>query len=180
MVRLVYDDEFGDSFHFAVNGILVSTCPECDPWTDETEANTLLRSFRDWGNEGGFGFSYDLASFWTGRVLDGNLAGLGYYGSVCEKNRYNLMRKYTNKLGLLRTLHAHEIGHNFNARHDHADSTTIMAPAIINTNRWTEASVNKINDYVNLLVNNKDWCLGECVGPKVGFPFLLLPLAALH
>lgn len=169
MVRLTYDDEFADVVRFAVKGIYLSDCASCDPWSTSADSDVLLDSFRDWGNEGGFGFSYDLASLWTGRVLQDSLAGLGYIGALCESSRYNILRKYTDKTAFLRTLQAHEIGHNFDARHDDDGAPFIMAPVIAGDSAWSESSRKRVADYIKLLNIHKAWCLGDCAAPQAAF-----------
>lgn len=169
MVRLTFDDEFVYELRIIARGFYVSDCPGCDPWTGSTNVRDLLAGFRDWGNAGGFGFSYDLASMWTGRVLNDSLAGLGYVGVVCESRRYNVLRNYTPRAGLLRTLQAHEIGHNLAAGHDPEDAPFIMAPAIADVDGWSDASRSTIERYLNLILAQKDWCLGDCVPPGAGF-----------
>jgi PKD repeat protein len=169
MVRLTFDDEFVYELRIIARGFYVSDCPGCDPWTGSTNVRDLLAGFRDWGNAGGFGFSYDLASMWTGRVLNDSLAGLGYIGVVCESRRYNVLRNYTPRAGLLRTLQAHEIGHNLAAGHDPEEAPFIMAPAIADVDGWSDASRNTIERYLNLLLAQRDWCLGDCRPPEANF-----------
>ena len=156
-----YDDEFADELNFVIVTQFVSNCNTCDPWTNSTAAGTLLSSFRNWGNGGGFGgVIYDLAQLWTDRDLDGGTVGVAYLNAVCNNNRYQVDQDFSSTAWQLRVLVAHETGHNFNASHDAAGSGFIMAPSVNNSNTWSAASVNSINSFVDSRT-----CLALCATP---------------
>ncbi len=150
-VQTVFDNEFADEIRFVAVANYISSCSTCDPWTPSTLANNLLVSFRDWGNLGGFGVGFDVASLWTNRDFDGNVIGLAWIGALCAGNRYNVLQRFSFNAELLRNLQAHELGHNFNSNHDPDGSSTIMAPAINNFPVWSANSVNVINNYINFV-----------------------------
>ena len=155
-----YDDEFADELNFVIVTQYVSNCNTCDPWTNSTAAGTLLSSFRNWGNGGGFGVTYDLAQLWTDRDLNGGTVGIAYLFAVCNNNRYQVDQDFSSTAWQLRVLVAHETGHNFNASHDAAGSGFIMAPSVNNSNTWSTASINSINSFVD-----SRNCLSLCAPP---------------
>lgn len=142
-VQTNYDDEFADELLFNIVEQFVSTCSTCDPWTNSTDAETLLDDFVDWG-PGGFFSTHDIGSLWTDRNFDGSTIGIAYVGVVCTWLRYNCLEDFSNNAALKRVMTSHEIGHNFNASHDGAGSPFIMAPSVSNTNTWSTASISKI------------------------------------
>ncbi|HMP13799.1 MAG TPA: PKD domain-containing protein [Saprospiraceae bacterium] len=168
-VRANYANEFAHDIRFVAKTLWVSACADCDPWSATTNYLELLSSFRAWGNAGGFSTAFDVASLWTGRVLDNQIAGGGYYSALCGQSRYNVLRRYSANAGLMRALQAHELGHNLNARHDNADSQTIMAPTIRNVNAWSDLSRNAINTYFNFALGLPN-CVSTCPEERVPLP----------
>jgi len=146
-VQTNWDDEFADEIQFFISEFFISTSLGADPWTDDTEAGTLLNSFTNWG-PGGFIFPHDVASLWTDRNFNGGTVGIAWLGVVCTSNRYNCLQDFTNNPNSLRVLTSHELGHNFNASHDGAGSGFIMAPSVNNTSTWSSNSINSINNHV--------------------------------
>lgn len=162
LVHTNYDDEFNHTIRFKATGLYVSTCDTCDPWEPVTNYLQVLSEFRNWGNAGGFnGIPYDLACLWTGRAIDNNIVGGGYYGSVCSNQRYQVLRRYTPNLAITRTLQAHELGHNFNALHDPNGTSYIMSPIIRNHSEWSTVSKNAIHSYLNTALTIPD-CFEGC------------------
>jgi PKD repeat protein len=163
-VQTNYDNEFADELRFVVVANMVSSCSTCDPWTSSLVANTLLTSFRDWGNAGGFGVTYDVASLWTNRDFTGDVIGLAWLNAICVNNRYNVLQRFSSNAQTLRVLQAHELGHNFSAQHDAVGSPTIMAPSVNSSSSWSAASVSSINAYV---VNRAQTgtCFSDCGVP---------------
>lgn len=153
-----YDNEFQHELLFEVVQIWISTCSTCDPWTSSTDAGVLLGSFRTWGNSGGFSTTYDVANLWTNRNFDGSTIGISWVDAVCTSFRYLTTQDFSNNQGALRSLLAHELGHNFGSNHDPSGSNTIMAPSLVITNNWSSSSINQINNYVNSIN-----CLGPCI-----------------
>ena len=154
-----WDDEFNNEIQFVIVTQFVSTCNSCDPWTNSTNAGTLLSSFRSWGNSNGFGVSFDLGQLWTDRNLNGSTVGIAYIDGVCTSWKYHVLQDYTTNSNSLRVLTSHEIGHNFDASHDPPNSGFIMAPSVNNTNLWSSASQNKINATINQRAGS---CFAAC------------------
>lgn len=159
-----YDDEFSNQIEFVVNGTFISTCSGCDPWTGSNSASTLLNSFTNWANGGGFGFSHSLATLWTGRNFNGGTIGIAWVGGLCTSDRYNACERFSSNAAVLRVLQAHEFGHNFNAFHDNDGSNTIMAPSVNTSTSWSNTSINSINNYINSQAGVPG-CFGACGSP---------------
>jgi PKD repeat protein len=156
-VQVNYDDEFAHELSFNIVQIFVSTCSTCDPWTSSTNSGALLNSFASWGGTG-FSFEHDVASLWSDRNFDGPPVGVAWLDAVCVSSfKYNILQDFTANANFLRVLQAHEMGHNFGSGHDPSGSSTIMAPAINNTNDWSASSVNQIDNYVSGIS-----CLADC------------------
>ena len=162
-VQSNYDNEFAHQIFFVVATLYVSSCSSCDPWTSSLNSGTLLDDFTDWGNGGGFGVSFDVASLWSNRNFNGDAIGVAWVGGLCSNGRYNVLQNFVTNSALLRVLQAHEIGHNFNAGHDGQGSGFIMAPSVNNTNSWSNNSVSSINSFVNA-ISGAPGCLGPCGG----------------
>lgn len=160
-VQTNYDDEFDDELTFVVVATFIVTSNAEDPWTNSTDgADELLPDFGIWGNNGGFGnVSYDVASLWTNRDLDGPAIGWGFVGAVCANNRYNILQSFTNNASRLRVLWAHELGHNFGSNHDDGNGD-IMAPSVNGAITWSQQSQNAINGYYQ-----DENCLATCPNP---------------
>jgi PKD repeat protein len=158
-VQTNYDNEFADEIQFEVVTTFIATCnnTSCDPWTNNTNAGTLLDDFVDWGNGGGFGVTFDVATLWTGRNFNGGTIGVAYLSGVCTSLRYNTCENFSSNANLIRVVWSHELGHNFSAQHDAGGSGFIMAPSVNNTTTWSPASINSINNFVS----NAN-CLGTC------------------
>ncbi|MFN7117879.1 MAG: PKD domain-containing protein [Saprospiraceae bacterium] len=161
-VRANYDNEFTHQIRFEIVTMWVATCATCDPWGEDTNYENLLAIFRDWGNANGFAKTFDVGTLWTGRVLDDNIGGGGYYGVLCGRLRYNVLRRYSENAGLMRALQAHELGHNLNARHDSTNAPTIMAPFIRDVHAWSPMSQVSINNYFANALTIRN-CLSPCV-----------------
>lgn len=159
-----YDDEFSNQIEFVVNGTFISTCSGCDPWTGSNDASTVLSSFTNWANGGGFGFNHSLATLWTDRNFNGSTIGVAWLGGLCTSNRYNTCERFSSNAALLRVLQAHEIGHNFNAFHDASGANFIMAPSVNSSNSWSTTSINTINNYINAQAGIPG-CFGPCGSP---------------
>ncbi|PSR11770.1 MAG: hypothetical protein C7N36_14880, partial [Bacteroidetes bacterium] len=164
-VQTNYDNEFADEILFEVVTTFIATCSatSCDPWTNSTNAGTLLDDFATWGGGGGFGVSHDMATLWTGRAFQGTTIGIAYLGGLCTDGRYHACENFGGSAQSLRVLWAHEMGHNFNASHD-ASGTFIMSPSVNTSTTWSAQSLNTIN---NFLPSRS--CLSSCgvAGPPV-------------
>ncbi len=156
-----YDDEFDDEIVFVIVTQFISTCSTCDPWTSSTAAGTLLGSFRNWGNGGGFGVQFDLGQLWTDRNLNGPTIGIAYVSGLCTNNRYHVCQDFTTNQQQLRVLTAHEIGHNFSSLHDNSGGF-IMSPSVNTSTVWSAQSQNSVNNLVATRLN-QGGCFSECV-----------------
>jgi PKD repeat protein len=159
-VNTNYDDEFNHSLTMVIVAHFISDCNSCDPWTASTDPGVLLNSFRSWGNGGGFGATYDVASHWSNRNFDGSTVGLAWVGVICSSFRYNVLQDFSSTAWRLRVLQSHELGHNFDANHDGSGSNFIMAPSINNSNTWSAASIASINAHVQNRINSG--CVTPC------------------
>ncbi|MCI5082438.1 MAG: PKD domain-containing protein, partial [Saprospiraceae bacterium] len=167
-VQTDYDDAFADELSYEVVTVFIADCPGCDPWTNSNDAGSVLVSFRDWGNTGGFGpVTYDVATLWTNRNFSGSTLGVAWVGGLCTNLRYNTCQDFTSNASLLRVVQSHELGHNFNSQHDNSTGF-IMSPSVNNTNTWSNQSINTINSFVSNFAANSG-CLTPCVpvGPPV-------------
>jgi len=178
-VQTNYDNEFADEVRYVAVSNFVSSCATCDPWTSSLSSNTLLNSFRDWGNSGGFGLTFDVASLWTNRDFTGDVIGLAWLGSICSTFRYNVLQRFSTNANLLRVLQAHELGHNFNSGHDAAGSSTIMAPSVSSSSAWSANTVSVINSFINSLASSGN-CLSNCGSSGNLAPQPLVQLPVFH
>ncbi|MBI2271143.1 MAG: T9SS type A sorting domain-containing protein [Bacteroidetes bacterium] len=134
-----------------------------DPWDASTDAYTLLTSFKNWGNGGGFGtnVTYDLANLWTSRDLQafGNTGVIGIgatrpdgnFGVICTPDRYCLM-EHSFSVGSAGNWvdQTHECGHTWGAIHTIANSTYIMSPSIGPANQtWDQGNITAILAHKN-------------------------------
>ena len=144
LVATDFDDPFNDEIQILDGPTFVSDCPSCDPWPSTTDANALLASFRNWGNNGGFGTSdYGVASLWVERNISGSVVGIAYLNGLCNSNRYNVLEDFTSSGNLLRNLQSHEMGHNFGC--NHVSGFYIMAASITGSDQWHSSSKSIIN-----------------------------------
>jgi PKD repeat protein len=156
-----YTGSFVHDIQFVIVTQFVSTGP--DPWTNSTNANTLLDSFRAWGNAGNFGTNFDIGELWSDRDFDGGTVGLAWVGAVCTSFKYHILQDFTTDSEFLRCMTSHEIGHNFNLQHDGGSNCNwIMCPFVSNANTWSPASIATFNAYVVTLLGN---CLSSCAPP---------------
>jgi len=139
-----YDDEFADELLYIHAGSWISNCATCDPWTSSTDADDLLDDFTAWA-PGNLGF-HDVASLWTDRNFNGTTIGLAWVGAVCTNFCYNVLQNFTSSSAFLRVLQAHELGHNWDARHD-SGGGFIMSPSVNSSTTWSTNSREDIEDY---------------------------------
>jgi PKD repeat protein len=173
-VQVDYTGNFTHDIEFLIVTQFVTSN---DPWTQSTDAGTLLGSFQTWGNAGNFGVSFDVGELWTNRDFNGGTIGIAYLNGICNDNKYHCLQDFTNNPEFLRVLTSHELGHNFSSGHDAAGSPFIMAPAVQNTNQWSQQSTDAINNYTQIKINSG--CLGACGPPPppliAGFDWLPKP-----
>lgn len=164
-----YVGSFADDFILNIATQYIVTNSGGDPWTSSTDPFDLLPDFASWGQNGGFGVSYDVAELWSDRNFDGTTIGLAYIGVICTSGKYHVLQDFSNNAAYLRVLTAHEMGHNFSAIHDADGSSYIMAPTVSTSTTWSAESVNSVNNHTAPLVGN---CLAatSCSGPSGEIP----------
>lgn len=157
-----YTGSFAHDLEFVIVTQFVST--GTDPWTNSTNAGTLLNSFRTWGNAGNFGVAFDNGELWTDRDFDGSTVGIAFLGGICNSNKYHCLQDFTSNANLLRCMTSHEIGHNFNSNHDTGGGVCppnyIMCPFVNSSTEWSAQSISVINAYMAPRIANG--CLGPC------------------
>jgi PKD repeat protein len=132
-----------------------------EPWSANTDASALVDEFRIWCNANLTGApTFDVGQFWTNRDFAGSTIGIAYVGAVCSTFKYQALQDFTTNNNLMRVMVSHELGHNFNCNHDAAGATTIMAPAVQNTNTWSATSISTVNAYLPGVINGS--CLTAC------------------
>jgi len=143
-----FDNEFNDPISFSIVDDYIATNPSLDLWTATNDANVLLNEF---SNSNFTSVTFDLASLWVSRDIQRfsnfSTVGIAHKPGICQiGKKYNLIEDYSS-VSDLNVLLAHEIGHNFNARHDPSGSGTIMAPSVNITTAWSQNSQDVINDF---------------------------------
>lgn len=138
-----------------------------DPWTNSTDAGTLLADFRTWGNNGNFGVDFDNGELWTNRDFNGGTVGIAYLSGICNTNKYHCLQDYTNNANSLRVLTSHELGHNWSSGHDAGcpPPQYIMCPSVSQGTSWSDQSTAAINAYMQSKINSG--CLQVCGPPPV-------------
>lgn len=110
----------GTNVRFRIVRYIIRTSPGANPpQYNTTNPNTLLQGFRTvWLNLAS-GISRDLSHMFTGKDLDGQTVGIAYLGVVCNiGSDFGLSQsRFSLQPGRRAALTAHEIGHNFTARH---------------------------------------------------------------
>ncbi len=167
-VQTNYDDEFADEIQYIITEQIVFTTAASDPFTTSTDAGTLLDDFSNWGPSG-FNLPHDVGSIWTGREFNGGTIGIAWVGGVCFTNfRYNALENINSSASVKRVLVAHELGHNFDAVHDAANSGFIMQPSVSTSTTWSGASIGDIENFygnINCLAN----CPASGTAPTADF-----------
>lgn len=153
-----YDNEFAHSIEFVQSASFVASSAASDPWNGINNINTHLDKHVSWGNGGGYGAGYDVATAWTTKYTNGAV-GLAWLGVICNNLRYNVCSDYGGSNNCVRQLQAHELGHNFNADHDGNGAPFIMAPAVNCLSAWSSNSITRINAHVS-----SRGCLSICSG----------------
>lgn len=107
---------------------IVYTTPS-DPFSNTTNSEALLDELSSYkGNSANALQSAGLVHLFTNRSLDGDTVGISWIGSVCNSSYGSgLSQDFTNDNKSLVLLTAHEIGHNFNAPHDHQSGSACAA-----------------------------------------------------
>ena len=160
-----HDIEYNIVTQFIVTGT--------DPWTNSNNPGTLLGSFANWGNSGGFGTPFDNGELWTNRDFQGSTIGIAYLNGLCNNQKYHCLQDFSTNSSLLRCLTSHELGHNFSSDHD-GSSGFIMSPSVSTSTTWSDQSKNSINSYMQQKINSG--CLTACTsGPPLNADFTWEP-----
>lgn len=124
---------------------------------DNSDAYALLGSFMSFNYKNPYYLpDSDIFHGFTGNILAGGVRGVAHLGVVCRSGRYGFGVSQNHYL--IRTIFAHELGHNLNAAHD----VGIMGSTLSNTETFSPFSQTQISQYVE----QYGVCLGyENVGP---------------
>lgn len=141
LVNTVYDNEFSNEIRHKVVEILVVT--GTDPWNPSTDSDILLDGFTDWAPDG-FLNPHDIGSLWSNRDFDDSTIGLAWVDVMCTINAYNILQDFSPVMAKLRTLQAHELGHNYGYYHDNS-SGFIMSSTVSTTETWSVPSITTLN-----------------------------------
>ncbi|MFT6811248.1 MAG: hypothetical protein ACJA01_004496 [Saprospiraceae bacterium] len=140
-------------------------------WGAGSNISVLLNNFSSWGPTG-FNNTHDIGQFWTVKnvysLIDPavndipsnrnfGVCGLAWISAVCTNLRYHLIGSSSTNDALLRSITAHELGHNFGALHD-ADPRYIMNAVVGDTEIWSPASIVAFNDSISNYT-----CIEECI-----------------
>lgn len=170
-----YRHEFTENIEFRLVTQYVSTSYSTEPYNPLSLSKnpfTTLPAFRTWGNAGNFGVSYDVATCWSNRDYSdsANIVGLAYTGVICSASRYNVMEDFSPSISAVQELQAHEIGHNFNAKHDVTGNRTIMLPFNNGAKDWSATSITDINTFLSTISCYDITCSGSVVADFVMTP----------
>ncbi len=159
----VEGDYTGNFNHDIKFNIVIQFISASNPWGSNADAGTYLSNFRNWGNGGGFGVTYDLAEMWTNIDLTGSTIGIAYLSALCTSNKYHVLQDFSSNAELLRCLTSHEIGHNFASSHDNCPTggtVFIMCPFVSTSTEWSSGSASSISGHITSRINNG--CLQAC------------------
>ncbi len=123
----IYQVEIGATFQITFQNTWTDVAT--DPYS-ATASSDLLSQFRNHWNSNFTGIQRSLAHFWTGKDLDGGTIGVAYLAVLCQSPSfsYGLSQRFPVS-GTLTVqsvaLTAHEMGHNFSARHPNVPTTDI-------------------------------------------------------
>lgn len=126
-----------------------------DPYS-AAAADQMLYEFTNYWNANMSGHTRDLAHMWTGRPMEGNVAGIAWLGTVCADVGHSYGVSLRIPDGIKYAITAHEIGHNLGATHpDDANppvsacSNTVMNSIVGTSFDFCQFSQDEINNYVN-------------------------------
>ncbi|MBK8667985.1 MAG: T9SS type A sorting domain-containing protein [Saprospiraceae bacterium] len=154
---------FDDGINFEISELLISTCASCDPLSSQQNPNLLLSEFSSWVDQSGFYHPFHAAHLWSNRDFIGSSVGLAFQSSnlYCNSKARAVLEDWTATAALLKTMVAHEVGHNFNGVHD-GSANFLLSPTVSVTDTWSTASKAAINPQIA----SQKSCLTAC-GPPV-------------
>ncbi len=123
-----------------------------DPFTDATDANTLLANLGSYKSNQPDLRGLGLVHLYTGRNLDDSTAGIAYTNALCS-GRFGAALSEGRRTVITDSLiGAHEIGHNFGAPHDGEDGspcestpqTFLMAPRVNGSSTFSACSLEQM------------------------------------
>jgi hypothetical protein len=153
---------FNDGILFKISELVVSICSTCDQLSSTTNPNNLLNEFSAWVDNNGFNHPFHAAHFWSNRDFVGSTVGLAYQSSnlFCANRARTVLEDWTSTAALLKTMVAHEVGHNFNGVHD-GSTGLILSPTVSITDSWSTTSKSAINTQISMQAA----CLSSCDPP---------------
>ena len=145
----VYRQQLGVTFSVTYQHTWAGT----DPYS-ATAADQMLYEFTNYWNANMASQPRDLAHMWTNRPMEGNIAGVAWFSTVCVDvaHSYGLSLRMADAYKY--SIAAHEIGHNFGANHPDDQgvtscSDTIMNSVVGNSFTFCQYSQNEITSFVN-------------------------------
>ena len=144
-VSLVYDRDVNITYEFTT---FVVRTTATDPYTS-TVMDTLLCEFRNkWNTTPESQIQRDVAQFFTGKQVTGNVIGLAWLGVVCNQPgvacsangnlAYSCVEsRFTGVADFRTSLSAHELGHNWQSQHCDATNPCNIMCSVINSCQGT-------------------------------------------
>jgi hypothetical protein len=153
-VQAIYQRDIGLTFTV----VFQHTWATADPYgAGGTGAVAVLNAFTSYWNTNFTGNPRDVAHLWTGKNLGGP-SGVAWLGVVCRDGAASYGISDLETIAPFRiTIPAHEIGHNFGARHPDdpppqsgCDNSIMLATQTqANTSTFCQFSINEITNFVN-------------------------------
>ena len=131
-VETVYERD--TDITYEVTTTIVRTSAVDDPYAGTNPESLLGQMATVWNTELS-GVRRDVAQLFTGRDLDGGVIGIAWLGSICSSTYgYSLCQSRFGGSNWAKriALHAHELGHNWDARHCDPYSDCHIMCSIIN------------------------------------------------
>lgn len=122
---------------------------------DTTDYTVLLPRFATFAQDKNLPFR-GVSHLLSGKNFDGSVIGYAYVGRMCTITNSYGINQITNGVAFNATLLAHEMGHNYGARHDNQSSPsnpTIPSPACTDTPGIMGASISSQNPATEF-----SWC----------------------